>query len=136
MSSDNKEENPQRGIQVEASFGQILSAVFLIFLLFVLPVGGYEYLNGRVGPEGKEVYTSASVAASDQDFSSQSADISESQGRVAGISTSRNSTNVNDSQGIRGFIEKSTSMFAGIVMIVVATILLVLTGLYYNYKRK
>ncbi len=117
---------PKRGIKFEATSGQSLSALFLIFLMLVLPIGGYEYLSGRLDNSPEEVYTAQTV--NQQDTQS-------TQGRVAGISTAKQSTNTQLKDTFEFATQSHTLLIAGGISLV--SFAIILSGsLAYDFMKK
>lgn len=131
--------NTQKGIKFDATFGQFMSALFIVFVLMILPIGGYEVLKSRLAPDQQQdVYTA-------QNLSEQG---TQQEGRVAGVSTvtslkngttvqtSANSDSVSSREGVVStfeFLTGSESFFliAGIALIAMA----ILIGGSYSYNQ-
>ena len=124
--TEEKTDNIQKGIRLNATFGQFLSVIFLIIVLFVLPIGGYEYLSGRYGNDKQEVYTAQT----------QNPGSSTGEGRVAGISTSKVQTSIESTGDTFEFLAGSTTLVIAIGIILL-TIALTLSGsLIYDFCKK
>ncbi|MBN1331923.1 hypothetical protein JW978_03500 [Candidatus Dojkabacteria bacterium] len=119
-------DNSQKGIQFEATFGQFFSAIILVLVLFVLPISGYEIAKDKFVKE-KEVYTAASLRGNDVSVEGVQ------EGRVAGVSTSRNGENITDQVGTI-FQSRYLLIGAGIVLVLISTSLSV--GLVYDFVKK
>jgi len=119
--TEEKTDNIQKGIRLNATFGQFLSVIFLIIVLFVLPIGGYEYLSDK-----QEVYTAQT----------QNPGSSTGEGRVAGISTSKVQTSIESTGDTFEFLAGSTTLVIAIGIILL-TIALTLSGsLIYDFWKK
>jgi len=140
MSERNK--NTQKGIKIEATFGQLMSAVFIFFVLFVLPVGGYEFFNARYGNDGsngKDAYTVSALEKNNKQAQSQvtgTSSLSGSEGKVAGISTVKAADKVNSAKDAVAFFTSYQTLML-IVGIVLLAISLSLGGsLVYDFMKK
>lgn len=110
-----EESVPQRGVKFDATIGQIVSGLFLVFIMMVLPIGGYEYINSRIDNSSKEVYTAQAV-------SQQSS--SSTQGRVAGISTTKTTNNSGLKDTFEFALESETLLIiVGVLLITFSVVL-------------
>lgn len=107
--------NVPKGIKIEATFGQWVSVLFLIVIMFVLPVGGYEYLSARYKTSDAGAYTSQSLEENEiqEEGAAQ-------QGSVAGISTVNAQSTTEGVSETMGFITKSTTLVLGGGVLLVA----------------
>lgn len=120
-----QEENTQKGIRFEASFGQFLSALLLVALLFGLPVGGYEYLSSLEEEKTTQVYTASSLQSQGRTV--------DSNGRVAGVSVNNQEDGLVETVGI--LFESNIFLYVvGVVLILFASFMTF--GLVFDFLKK
>ncbi len=116
---------PKSGVAFEATIGQLIASFFLVIVLLVLPVAGYEYLSGNHFQNSGEVYTQ------------QRLDETNGQGNVAGISTVKAQQNSTTASAVESFaiiFHSSTLLITiGIVFLVISVILA--SSLIYDFVR-
>ena len=117
-------DNTQKGIHFDATFAQFLSAVVLVFLLFVLPVGGYELAKDQFSQKD-EVYTVTSLRQNDVSVD----------GRVAGISTTSSANNESITDQLATVSSSKYLLIGfGVVLVLISTALS--AGLIYDFLKK
>lgn len=110
---------PKSGIAFEATLGQLIASFFLIFVLLILPIAGYEYLSGEQNTGSREVYTQASLNTN--------------QGSVAGVSTVKaqsNSLTTKTAETVAIVSSSSTLIIVIGVIFLIISILLASTLIY------
>jgi hypothetical protein len=141
MSERNK--NTQRGIKIDATFGQLMSALFIFFMLFVLPIGGYEFFSARYGSNGsngKDAYTVSALEKNNkqqtQSQTTGSTNLSDSEGKVAGISTVKAADKVNSAKDAVTFFTSSQTLMLVSGLVLIAISLSLGGSLVYDFMKK
>lgn len=110
-----------RGVQIEARKSQLIASIVIVFIMLVLPIGGYEYMT-RETNDVKEVYTQSAVAERQ----------GEDTGRVAGISTEKKPNIFTETIDIASS-SRSVILIVGVVLVVLSVIFSL--ALLYDFSR-
>lgn len=117
-----------RGVRIEAGFGQIIATVFLILVMLVLPIGGYEYMVHQEESGRADVYTLDAVQDSDGEMQVD-------EGRVAGISTT-NTSEEKTELPIIDSIPFNGTLFIGIGLVILVIALMMTFAMIYDFRKQ